>query len=54
VYLSRGKFPLRLPLDETIWIWSNDAGQVVARHDMWLCGIRYVRLDYEIRPTTPE
>lgn len=57
---------LRLPLDETIRVWStrNHAGwavrhpppdgieastvELLAIHDMWMLGLRYLRLTYHI------
>jgi hypothetical protein len=53
---------LRLPLSETIDVWTVDdpaapaalrtwaAGYTtVARHQLWLCGVRYLTLDYAMR-----
>ena len=58
--------PVRLPLDETIRVWSARADEgwaarhpppdgvpaetieLLATHDMWLLGMRYVRLVYHI------
>jgi hypothetical protein len=54
--------PLRLPLSETIDVWTvEDAAApddlrawakgytTIARHTLWLCGIRYLTLDYAMR-----
>jgi len=38
---------MRLPLDESIWVWP-EGGALAARHDMWLCGVRYLRLQYRL------
>lgn len=55
-------FPLRLPLNETIQVWSGtqktplnhhsqmDKVQVLARHDMWLFGLKFLTLEYYIYP----
>lgn len=48
VYLVRGKCALRLPLDETIEVWS-EKGKLFATHRMWLFGFRYLTLDYDLR-----
>jgi len=46
VYLAVAGRGLRLPLDETIEVWANDDGSLAAIHDMWIFGVRYLRLDY--------
>jgi hypothetical protein len=61
--VGRWRLPIRLPLSETIDVWCADdpaappelrawaAGySTIARHDLWLFGIRYLRLDYGMRP----
>lgn len=63
VRVGRWRLPIRLPLSETIDVWAADdpaappdlrawaAGySTVARHDLWLFGIHYLRLDYGMRP----
>ena len=65
VYFANGVLPVRLPLNETIRVWTpgmpgipvamkrmpNAAVTVLARHDLWLFGIHYLTLDYYIFPT---
>jgi hypothetical protein len=54
--------PLRLPLSETIDVWTVEdqaapedlrvwakGYTTIARHTLWLCGIRYLALDYAMR-----
>jgi hypothetical protein len=61
--LGRWRLPIRLPLSETIDVWTADdpaapadlrawaAGYTtVARHDLWLFGLHYLSLDYGMRP----
>jgi hypothetical protein len=48
VYLVVSGRGLRLPLDETIDVWANADGSLGAIHDMWIFGIRYLRLDYQL------
>jgi hypothetical protein len=60
VYLANPLLPLRLPLNETIWVWSaegtppteppcEDPAVVLrARHEMWLFGRKYLELHYFI------
>jgi hypothetical protein len=61
--LGRWRLPIRLPLSETIDVWTADdpaapaelrawaAGYTtIARHDLWLFGIHYLSLDYGMRP----
>jgi hypothetical protein len=60
---GRWRLPIRLPLSETIDVWAAGdpaappelcawaAGcSTVARHDLWLLGVHYLRLEYGIRP----
>jgi hypothetical protein len=51
VYLVASGRGLRLPLDETIEVWPNADGSLEAIHDMWLFGIRYLRLEYRLART---
>jgi hypothetical protein len=54
---------LRLPLNETIDVWTvddpdapadlrawADGYTTIARHDLWLFGVHYLTLDYAMRP----
>jgi hypothetical protein len=63
VYFANRLLPVRLPINETITVWAvgvKDApfdipvsmknSKVMARHEMWLCGIKFLELDYEIFP----
>ncbi|MBV1859515.1 MAG: YndJ family protein [Nannocystaceae bacterium] len=59
VYLVRSGRPWRLPLDETIVVYTADqapanlpvaeGSTLVARHRMWLAGIPYLTMHYQIR-----
>jgi hypothetical protein len=63
VYLANRLLPVRLPLNETIWVWTAegtptteppcDEPTVVlrARHEMWLLGVKYLELHYFIERT---
>lgn len=48
VYAVGGRWRLRLPINETIRVWTDDGATVLARHDMWFGGVRFLTLDYEI------
>jgi hypothetical protein len=60
VYLANPVLPLRLPLNETIWVWiaegtprteppCDDPAVVLrARHEMWFFGRKYLELHYFI------
>lgn len=62
VYFANRVLPVRLPLNETIRVWpagqsrvppdggasEQAAPTIVARHDMWLFGIKFLTLDYAI------
>jgi hypothetical protein len=62
VYYANRVMPIRLPIDETITVWSVDTGDreatlpsgqepvMRARHQMWLFGINFLNLDYDIFP----
>jgi hypothetical protein len=64
VYFANRVLPVRLPLNETIRVWTPampgipvaraltpDTGvTVIARHDLWLFGMHYLTLDYYIFP----
>jgi hypothetical protein len=60
VYFSSPLLTVRLPINETISVWSAEQGvnpaaptatTVVARHDMWLLGIPFLVLHYFIYPS---
>jgi len=66
VYFANRLVPIRLPIDETIRVWAVGAPgcpigddpaipdvTVVARHDMWFFGIKFLTLDYRIFPVPP-
>lgn len=64
VYLISYQQPVRLPLNETITVWCADmpgfekltadpdmqTAPLLALHDMWIFGIRFLRLHYFIFP----
>lgn len=63
IWLVLWGLALRLPLSETIEVWTVDdasapadlrawaAGySTLARHTLWLCGVHYLTLDYAMRP----
>ncbi len=63
----RRTWPLRLPLAETIAVWTRDDAAApaelralappgatsIARHELWLCGMHYLTLDYAMTPLAP-
>ncbi len=63
IWLVAAGLPVRLPLSETIDVWTVDDAAApddlrawadgyttIARHDLWLFGIHYLTLDYAMRP----
>lgn len=60
VYFVNRWLTVRLPLNETITVWPSGIApcnvnrglerpdMVYARHDMWLFGVRYLRIEYEL------
>lgn len=53
VYAVGRRWRVRLPINETIRVWTEDDATVLARHDMWCFGIRFLTLDYAIRSGSP-
>ena len=49
IYVVLGPLVIRSPLSEEIRVWLDDAGALVARHDVWLFGVRFLSLDYAMR-----
>lgn len=62
VYFVNSLLPIRLPINETIRIWSashsplkpfdqeTEKSSLIAQHEMWLFGIKFLTLDYYIYP----
>ena len=62
VYFASALMPIRLPINETIFVWTVDDASAprelvarggpttvaVARHDAWLLGLHILTLDYTI------
>jgi hypothetical protein len=63
VYFANRWLPLRLPINETISVLERHmpgardmpraGAELVARHDMWLWGVRFLTLEYNIRRRGP-
>jgi hypothetical protein len=62
IYFANRICPIRLPMNETITVWANemsvfeanqDAPVLKAAHRMWVCGILFLELSYEIFPSPP-
>jgi hypothetical protein len=66
VYFANRLLPVRLPINETITVWpadmkdapfeikrSTEKVKLLARHEMWIFGIKFLELDYEIFPAEP-
>lgn len=50
VYLATALGAVRLPFNETIWVWC-EAGRVRARHVLWAAGLPALELEYAIART---
>jgi len=62
VYFASALLPIRLPINETIFVWNADGSDApkdlmsrcgpttgaVARHKVWLVGVHILTLDYAI------
>jgi hypothetical protein len=49
IYFVLGPIVVRSPFGEEIRVWIDDAGALVARHDVWLFGVRFLSLDYTMQ-----
>jgi len=47
VYFVNRVLPVRLPMNETIRVWTEH-DKLLATHDMWLWGYKFLSLDYEM------
>ena len=53
VYYVNQLLPIRLPVDESITVWpvtSTEGIVLKAKHEMWVFGVNYLNLDYDIFP----
>lgn len=60
VYFANKVAPTRLPINEVITVWAVDSAEdagtggeqptVKATHEMWICGIKFLKLTYDIFP----
>ncbi len=62
VFFANALCPVRLPIDETIHVWPAEHAphevckglegvvSVIARHEMWFCGMAFLTLEYAIQP----
>jgi hypothetical protein len=60
VYFANKVTPIRLPINEVITVWAVDSAEdagtggeqptVKATHEMWICGIKFLKLTYDIFP----
>ncbi|HYY56221.1 MAG TPA: hypothetical protein VE842_02760, partial [Pyrinomonadaceae bacterium] len=66
VYFANRLLPVRLPINETITVWPADSKdapveivrstekvKLLARHEMWIFGMKFLELHYEIFPDEP-
>jgi hypothetical protein len=49
IYFVLGPVVVRSPLGEEIRVWIDASGALVARHDVWLFGVRFLSLDYKMQ-----
>ncbi|MGR6008657.1 hypothetical protein ACT7CZ_09765 [Bacillus cereus] len=49
IYLHTRFFTIRLPLAETFIIKENKDQILVAKHRMWIFGVKFLEIDYEIK-----
>lgn len=49
IYLFRKRFGMRLPIDEHFRVWAGKEDRMLyARHRMWMFGISFLTIEYEI------
>ncbi|PHA02330.1 hypothetical protein COE51_03540 [Bacillus pseudomycoides] len=51
IYLHSRFFTIRLPLAETFVIREKDKITLTAHHQMWMFGVKFLEIDYEIEKT---
>ncbi|KFM99682.1 hypothetical protein D0U04_03835 [Bacillus clarus] len=49
IYLHTRFFTIRLPLAETFIIQERDSGALTAQHRMWILGIKFLEVHYDIK-----
>ncbi|MGE6596886.1 YndJ family protein [Bacillus cereus] len=49
IYLHTGYFTIRLPLAETFIIKEGTDQMLTANHRMWIFGVKFLEIDYEIK-----
>jgi hypothetical protein len=62
VYFANRVIPVRLPINEVITVWAADEAKdsesdaqrptIKATHEMWICGIKFLELAYDIFPAS--
>jgi hypothetical protein len=48
IYLSTSLFKIRLPLNETFVLKEKAPGKLLANHDMWIFGMKFLHIEYDI------
>ncbi|MEH6941971.1 YndJ family protein [Bacillus sp. JJ722] len=48
IYLHTSWMTIRLPLEETFYIKESDRVSLVAHHQMWIFGLKFLEIGYEI------
>ena len=48
IYFANSIMPLRLPMNETITVWTNAEAELIATHEIWLFGLNFLNLDYKV------
>lgn len=49
IFLAFGPFLPKLPLEEVFHVEEMKSGHLQAQHTMWICGIPFLAIDYQIR-----
>lgn len=49
IYLAFKEFIWKLPLEERFRIREVESGRIEAHHQMWICGLPFLRIKYEIK-----
>lgn len=50
IYLAFNEYLWKLPLEEQFQIKEVEIGRVEAHHQMWICGIPFLKIKYKIEP----
>ncbi|WP_175614853.1 YndJ family protein [Piscibacillus halophilus] len=48
IFLAFREYVMKLPISERFKVWETDVGQLHAQHNMWIFGLPFLSIDYDI------